>query len=169
MAPVKPAVPTPNANYPGQQHEQMKALVTQNYNPDTATTVSDTWKAIGTTFRELATDFSILVNGSQDAWRGRAAEGVRAALGKVGTFSDQTGEAFVRTSEAIAQQRDAAVQANRSMPEPVKFSPMDTLKKFAVPAVIFPPAMVGAPFEMMAQHNAQQEAKAEAVQVMQTR
>ncbi|MDX3656578.1 hypothetical protein PV646_04595 [Streptomyces sp. ID05-26A] len=170
MAPVvKPAVPTPNAHYPGQQHEQMKAQVTQNYVPDTATAVSDTWKTIGSTFKDLATDFGILVNGSQDAWQGRAAEGVRAALGKVGTFSEQTGDAFMRTSDAIAQQRDAAVQANRSMPEPVKFSPMDTLKKFAVPAVIFPPAMVGAPFEMMAQHSAQQEAKAEAVQVMQTR
>lgn len=169
MAPVKPTVPAPNANYPGQQHEQMKALVTQNYNPETATIVSDTWNSIGTAFRELATDFSILVNGSQDAWRGRAADGVRAALGKVGTFSEQTGEAFVRTSDAIAQQRDAAVQAHKSMPEPVKFSPLDSLKKFAVPAVIFPPAMVGAPFDMMAQHNAQQEAKAEAVQVMQTR
>ncbi|MEV6718474.1 hypothetical protein AB0M48_41265 [Lentzea sp. NPDC051208] len=147
----------------------MKALVTQNYNPETATTVSDAWKSIGTTFKELATDFSILVNGSQDAWKGRAAEGVRAALGKVGTFSEQTGEAFVRTSTAIAQQRDAAVQANKSMPEPVSFNPLDIMKKYAGPSVIFPPAMVGAPFEMLSKHNEQQEAKAEAVQVMQTR
>jgi hypothetical protein len=170
MAPVvKPAVPTPNAHYPGQQHEQMKAQVTQNYSPDTATAVSDAWKSLGKSFQELATDFTILVNGSQSAWTGKAAEGVRTALSKVGTFAESTGDGFVRTSTAVAQQRDAAVQANRSMPEPVKFSPMDSLKKFAVPAVIFPPAMVGAPFDMMAQHNAQQEAKAEAVQVMQTR
>ncbi|MFD4641087.1 hypothetical protein ACFWN2_27515 [Lentzea sp. NPDC058436] len=170
MAPVvRSAVPTPNANYPGQQHEQMQAQVTQNYSPDTATAVSDAWKSLGKSFQELATDFTILVNGSQSAWTGKAAEGVRTALSKVGTFAETTGDGFMRTSDAIAQQRDASVQANKSMPEPVKFSPLDTLKKFAVPAVIFPPAMAGAPFEMMAQHNAQQEAKAEAVQVMQTR
>ncbi|WP_189154036.1 hypothetical protein [Lentzea pudingi] len=147
----------------------MKKLVTEKYDPNAANQVIDAWGELGGRFKELATDFSILVNGSQSAWTGRAAEGVRAALGKVGTFAGSTGDGFVRTSDAIAQQRDAAVQANHSMPEPVKFSPMDTLKKFAVPAVIFPPAMVGAPFEMMAQHSAQQEAKAEAVQVMQTR
>ncbi|GHH46291.1 hypothetical protein [Lentzea cavernae] len=169
MAPVKPAVPHPNANYPGQPHEEMKKLVTEKYDPNAANQVIDAWGQLGSRFQELATDFTILVNGSQTAWTGKAAEGVRAALTKVGTFAETTGDGFVRTSDAIAQQRDAAVQANRSMPEPVKFSPMDTLKKFAVPAVIFPPAMVGAPFEMMAQHNAQQEAKAEAVQVMQTR
>lgn len=169
MAPVKAAVPTPNDNYPGQQHEHMKGLVTQNYAPDTASATADVWREFGTTFKELATDFDILVNGSQSAWTGQAADGVRKALTKIGTFAGQTGDGFTRTSNAIEQQRDAAVQANRGMPEPVKFSPMDSLKKFAVPAVIFPPAMVGAPIEMMAQHSAQQEAKAEAVQVMQTR
>ncbi|WP_439661348.1 hypothetical protein ACSHWB_07520 [Lentzea sp. HUAS TT2] len=147
----------------------MKTQVTQNYNPETATAVSDAWKSIGNTFKELATDFTILVNGSQTAWTGKAAEGVRAALNKVGTFADTTGEGFVRTSGAIAQQRDAAVQANRSMPEPVSYSPMDIMKKWAAPTVLFPPAMAGAPFEMLAKHNEQQEAKAEAVQVMQTR
>ncbi|MDX8145721.1 hypothetical protein SK854_26665 [Lentzea sp. BCCO 10_0061] len=169
MAPVKPTIPTPNANYPGQQHEQMKTLVTQNYVPDTATTVSEAWKSLGTTFKELATDFNILINGSQSAWTGRAADGVRQALSKIGTFADQTGDGFTRVSTAIEQQREAAVQANRSMPEPVSFSPMDIMKKWTGPSVIFPPAMVGAPFEMLSKHNEQQEAKAEAVQVMQTR
>ncbi|RAS60706.1 hypothetical protein C8D87_111125 [Lentzea atacamensis] len=171
MAPVKPAVPTPNANYAGQPHEQMKALVTQNYDPATATAVSDAWKAIGTTFKELATDFSILVNGSQDGWKGRAAEGVRAALSKVGTFSDQTGEAFVRTSSAIEQQRDAAVQANKSMPQPVEFNPMKIAGDWLTNkgGIVSPIMMVGAPVEMISTYNKQQGAKEEAVQVMQTR
>ncbi|WP_051771095.1 hypothetical protein [Lentzea albidocapillata] len=147
----------------------MKKLVTEKYDPSAANQVIDAWGALGSRFKELATDFSILVNGSQSAWTGKAAEGVRAALNKVGTFADNTGEGFVRTSSAIAQQRDAAVQANRSMPEPVSFSPMDIMKKYAAPSIIFPPAMAGAPFEMLSKHNEQQEAKAEAVQVMQTR
>ncbi len=79
----------------------MKGLVTENYAPDTATGAADVWKSFGTTFKELATDFNILINGSQSAWTGRAAEGVRKALGKIGTFADQTGEGFTRTATAI--------------------------------------------------------------------
>ncbi|NKE59132.1 PPE domain-containing protein, partial [Lentzea sp. PSKA42] len=169
--PIKPTVPHPNANYAGQPHEQMQQLVTQNYNPETATTVSDAWKTMGNTFKELATDFSILVNGSQDGWKGRAAEGVRAALGKVGTFSDQTGEAFTRTASAIEQQRDAAVQANKSMPAPVEFNPMKIAGDWLTNkgGFISPVMMVGAPVEMISTYNKQQGAKEEAVQVMQTR
>ncbi|MEU0882207.1 hypothetical protein ABZ345_26620 [Lentzea sp. NPDC005914] len=169
MAPVKPAVPHPNANYPGQPHEEMKKLVTEKYDPNAANQVIDGWGQFGTKFKELATDFSILVNGSQAGWTGKAAEAVRGALGKVGTFADTTGEGFTRTSAAIAQQRDAAVQANKSMPEPVDFNPLGIAKKWAGASIIFPPAMVASPVEMFMKHNEQQEAKAEAVQVMQTR
>src|SRR5689334_16477963 len=167
--PIKPTVPTPNANYPGQKHEEMKRLVNDKYSPDDATAVADTWRSMGNTFKELATDFQILINGSHDAWKGRAAEGVRNALGKVGTFSDTTGDGFLKTAGAIEQQREAAVQANKAMPEPVDFNPLDIAKKWAGASVIFPPAMVASPVEMFMKHNEQQEAKAEAVQVMQTR
>ncbi|WP_394615936.1 hypothetical protein JNUCC0626_40460 [Lentzea sp. JNUCC 0626] len=169
MAPVKPTVPHPNANYPGVAHEQMQKLVTEKYVAGAADPVIDAWAKIGEQFKTLATDFNILVNGSQSAWTGKAAEGVRTALGKVGTFADNTGEGFERTSKAIAEQRNAAGQAHSTMPPVVKFSPGDIFTKWATPAVIFPPAMVGAPFEMVAKHQEQQAAKAEAVQVMQTR
>lgn len=171
MAPVKPTVPAPNANYPGQQHEEMKRLVNDKYSPDAATGVSETWKAFGATFKELATDFNILINGSQSAWTGRAADGVRAALGKIGTFVDQTGESFTRTSTAIEQQRDAAVQANKSMPDPVKFDPLAIAGDWFTNkgGMVSPVMMVGAPIEMMSTYNKQQGAKEEAVQVMQTR
>ncbi|MFD4675814.1 hypothetical protein ACFWNN_39210 [Lentzea sp. NPDC058450] len=171
MAPVKPAVPHPNANYPGQPHEEMKKLVTDKYSPDAANQVIDAWGEIGGRFKELATDFTILVNGSQSAWTGRAAEGVRAALGKVGTFADTTGDGFVRTSTAIAQQRDAAVQANKAMPEPVKFDPLSIAGDWLTNkgGFISPVMMVGAPVEMISTYNKQQGAKEEAVQVMQTR
>ncbi|KJK47472.1 hypothetical protein UK23_20105 [Lentzea aerocolonigenes] len=147
----------------------MKKLVTEKYSPTDANLVIDGWGALGSKFKELATDFNILVNGSQTGWTGKAAEAVRGALGKVGTFADTTGEGFTRTSNAIASQRDAAVQANKSMPEPVDFNPLDIAKKWAGASVIFPPAMVASPVEMFMKHNEQQEAKAEAVQVMQTR
>lgn len=171
MAPVKPTVPHPNANYPGQPHEEMKKLVTEKYDPGAANQVIDAWGALGTRFKELATDFNILINGSQTAWTGKAAEGVRAALGKVGTFTDQTGEGFTRTSNAIAAQRDSAVQANKSMPDPVEFNPMKIAGDWLMNkgGFISPVMMVGAPIDMMMTHNKQQDAKAEAVQVMQTR
>ncbi|MET8757478.1 hypothetical protein [Lentzea sp. NPDC004782] len=171
MAPVKPVVPHPDANYPGQPHEEMKKLVTEKYDPGAATNVAGAWSELGGKFKELAEDFRILVNGSQDAWKGRAAEGVRAALTKVGTFADQTGDGFVRTSGAIAQQRDAAVQANKAMPEPVEFNPLKIAGDWLTNkgGFIAPAMMVGAPIEMISTYNKQQGAKEEAVQVMQTR
>lgn len=171
MAPVKPTVPHPNANYPSQPHEAMQKLVTEKYDPGAANQVIDAWGALGTRFKELATDFSILVNGSQAAWTGRAAEGVRAALGKVGTFADTTGESFTRVSTAIEQQREAAVQANKSMPAPVEFNPLKIAGDWFANkgGAINPVMMVGAPIDMFMTHNKQQDAKEEAVRVMQTR
>ncbi|WP_086664594.1 hypothetical protein [Lentzea kentuckyensis] len=169
MAPVKPTVPPPNANYAGQPHEQLKGQVTNNFSPEAANTVIDAWKSIGDQFKELATDFTILVNGSQDGWKGRAAEGVRTALGKIGTFSDTTGDAMLRTSNAIAQQRDAAAQAKTSMPDPVSFSPSSIMGKWGAAAVISPVAMIGGPIELMQKHNEQKEAHQEAARVVQQR
>lgn len=169
MAPVKPAVQPSNENYPGQKHEHMQQLVTQNYDPNAATTVALAWQKIGKTFSQLAGEFNQLVNSSQGGWQGAAADGVRQALAKVGKFADDTGAAFQTTAVAIADQRDAAIQANRTMPTPVEFSPSKIMGKWGVASMISPVAMIGGPIEMMSKHNEQQEAKAEAVQVMQTR
>jgi hypothetical protein len=169
MAPVKPAVQPSTENYPAQQHEHMKNLVNQNYDPNAATTVIDAWVKFGTKFKELANDFNKIVNDSQAGWNGTAAEGVRQALGKVSKFADDTGTAFHATAGAIAVQRDAAVQANRSMPEPVDYNPLKIAGKWAGAAVIAPPAMIGGAYEMFSTYNEKQEAKQQAVQVMQTR
>ncbi|NGY57987.1 hypothetical protein G7043_03455 [Lentzea sp. NEAU-D13] len=149
----------------------MQKLVTEKYDPNAANQVIDAWGQLGNRFKELATDFSILVNGSQAGWTGKAADAVRVALGKVGTFADNTGEGFTRTSNAIAQQRDAAVQANKSMPAPVEFNPMKIAGDWLTNkgGFVSPVMMVGAPVEMISTYNRQQGAKEEAVQVMQTR
>ncbi|MEU7479201.1 hypothetical protein AB0A63_24660 [Lentzea sp. NPDC042327] len=171
MAPIKADVPTPNDNYAGQKHEHMQSLVKDNYVPETATGTADIWKSFSESFRDLATDFTVLVNGSQSAWTGQAAEGVRKALNKVGTFVEQTSETFHKTSTAIEQQREAAVQANHSMPQPVDFNPLKIAGDWFTNkgGFINPIMMAGAPIEMISTYNAQQDAKAEAVQVMQTR
>ncbi|MDX8030956.1 hypothetical protein SK803_12070 [Lentzea sp. BCCO 10_0856] len=169
MAPVKPAVQPSAENYPAQEHEHMQNLTTQNYDPNAATEVIDAWTKFGTKFRELANDFHKIVNDSQGGWNGAAAEGVRQALTKVSKFADETGTAFHSTAGAIAVQRDAAVQANRSMPTPVEFSPLKIAGKWGAAAVIAPPAMIGGAVEMISTHNEKQEAKQEAVRVMQQR
>ncbi|MCP2249408.1 hypothetical protein [Lentzea aerocolonigenes] len=169
MAPVRPNVQPSTENYPAQEHERMKNLTVENYDPNAATEVIDAWVKFGTKFRELAADFNKIVNDSQGGWSGAAAEGVRQALSKVGKFSDDTGHAFHATAQAIATQRDAAVQANRTMPEPVKFEPWKIAGKWGPAAVIVPGAMVGGAVEAYNTYNEKQEAKQYAVQVMQER
>ena len=41
MAPVRPNVQPSTENYPAQEHERMKDLTVQNYDPNAATTVID--------------------------------------------------------------------------------------------------------------------------------
>ncbi|HEX8865702.1 MAG TPA: hypothetical protein VF821_08605, partial [Lentzea sp.] len=84
-------------------------------------------------------------------------------------FSDDTGSAFHATAQAIATQRDASVQANRSMPEPVKFEPWNIAGKWGAASLIMPGAMVGGAVEAYNTYNDKQEAKQHAVQVMQQR
>ncbi|MGZ3142716.1 hypothetical protein ACVDFE_12100 [Lentzea chajnantorensis] len=149
----------------------MKRLVNDKYHPTAADQVIDAWAKLGSQFKNLATDFSILVNGSQAGWTGQAADAVRGALGKVGKFADTTGAGFTRTSEAIGQQREAAVQANTNMPEPVEFNPLKIAGDWFTNkgGFISPIMMAGAPIDMIMTHNKQQDAKEEAVRVMQQR
>ncbi|MFS8096135.1 hypothetical protein LFM09_03255 [Lentzea alba] len=148
----------------------MKDLTVQNYDPNVATEVVEAWAKFGTKFRELAADFNKIMNDSQAGWSGAAAEGVRQALSKVGKFSDDTGHAFHATAQAIATQRDAAVQANRSMPEPVEFSPLKMAGEWALKGgPINPVASVTSAYDAYSTYNEKNEAKQYAVQVMQQR
>lgn len=167
MTHEKPRVPEPTANYPAHEHEDLKRHVEEKFTPSLAGEVADKWKSIGSTFTQMAVDFQVIVNGSQDAWTGSAAEGARAALAKVGKFSDMTGDHFTATGTALHSQTTAAAEAKARMPEPVAYDP----KKMFTDAISSGNIvnLAALPMTMPMQKAKSDGAKAEAVQVMQSR
>lgn len=163
----KPPVPEPTANYPAHQHEDMKRQVEENFNPGLAGEIADEWRSIGTTFTQLAVDFQVIVSGSESGWTGSAGEGVRAALAKVGKFSDMTGDHFTTTATALHNQTTAASEAKARMPEPVEYDPKKMFTDAIGSGNLL--ALAALPVTMPAQKAKSEAAKAEAVQVMRSR
>ncbi|ONI93041.1 hypothetical protein ALI22I_00395 [Saccharothrix sp. ALI-22-I] len=167
MTREKPQAPEPTANYPAHQHEDMKRQVEEKFDPGLAGEIADEWKAIGSTLTELAVDFQVIVTGSEAGWTGSAAEGARAALAKVGKFSDMTGDHFTATGSALHTQTSAASEAKTRMPEPVEYDPKKMLTDAIGSGSIF--NLAALPVTMPMQKAKSEGAKAEAVQVMQSR
>ncbi|HEX6341860.1 hypothetical protein [Umezawaea sp.] len=167
MARTKPVVPEPTANYPAQEHVELKRQVEEKFNATTAAEIADGWRDVGRQLTELAVDFSIIVNGSRGGWTGAAAERARSALAKVGSFSDATGEHFTSTGNALQQQTNAADEAKTRMPPPV---PYDPEKMFADALASGSILQVGAlAFTVPVQRAKSEAAKDEAVAVMRSR
>ncbi|QFZ17636.1 hypothetical protein [Saccharothrix syringae] len=167
MTHEKPPVPEPTANYPAYQHADMKRQVEENFNPGAAGEIAEEWKSIGETFTQLAVDFRVIVSGSESGWTGSAGEGVRTALAKVGDFSDLTGDHFTATGTALHDQTTAAAEAKSRMPDPVDYDP----KKMFTDAISSGSLveLAALPVTMPLRKAESEEAKAEAVRVMQAR
>ncbi|GAA3431404.1 WXG100 family type VII secretion target [Kutzneria kofuensis] len=160
-----PAVPHPNANYPGLPHEELKKLVTVNVNPGAAYAAGDEWKQLAGQLREAAITLDAAINGSQSHWEGAAADLARAHLAKVRDWSADTAEFFNATGTAMHDQVDAAAKAKTDMPDPVDFDPAKMIEQ----AAGNPIAMITLPVEMYTTYQASNEAKDKAVKVVQTR
>ncbi|MFD0202229.1 MULTISPECIES: PPE domain-containing protein [Saccharothrix] len=145
----------------------MKRQVEDRFDPGLAGEVADKWKAIGATLTDLAVDFQVIVSGSEAGWTGSAGEGARAALAKVGKFSDMTGDHFTATGTALHTQTTAASEAKTRMPDPVAYDPKKMFTDALSAGNILDLAAL--PVTMPMQKAKSDGAKAEAVQVMQSR
>ncbi|EWM14411.1 WXG100 family type VII secretion target, partial [Kutzneria sp. 744] len=150
-----PAVPHPNANYPGLSHDDLKKLVTTNVDPGAAYKAGDEWKDLAGQLREAAITLDAAINGSQSHWEGAAADLARAHLSKVRDWSADTAEFFNATGTAMHDQVDAAAKAKTDMPEPVNFDPVKMMEH----AAGNPIAMIALPVQMYTTYNASNEAK----------
>lgn len=162
----RPVAPTPTANYPAYEHVEMQRQVTEEFDPALAGRIADEWKAIGATLTELAVDFTVIVNGSEAGWTGSAAEGARAALAKVGEFSDLTGDHFTATGAALQAQTNVAAEAKARMPKPVEFNPGQMLLEGMGGGIV---GVAALPVTMPLRWAESEGAKAQAVQVMRDR
>ncbi|NUS63624.1 MAG: hypothetical protein HOQ46_08240, partial [Saccharothrix sp.] len=163
----KPTLNLPSARYEAYRHTELAQVVEQNFKPEIAHRIADDWKTIGEALTELAVDFSVIITGSKDGWTGSAAEGARNALLKVGEFSDTTGDHFIRTSEAVREQADAAGEAKTKMPPPVDFDPQKMFSDAVRSGNLLD--VMALPFAIPAQKAKADAARAEAVDVLYAR
>ncbi|XVV05810.1 PPE domain-containing protein [Actinosynnema sp. CA-248983] len=163
----RPHAPEPTTYYPGLPHADLKRQVDEGFDVVMASEIAEEWKTIGARLTEIAVDFRVILDGSRDGWRGRAGDGARTALAKVGEFSDKTGEHFTSTGDAMHAQTSAASEAKKRMPEPIEYDAKKMLgDAFRSGSVIH---IMTVAASMPALRAKSDEAKGEAVQVMQSR
>ncbi|CAM4183610.1 hypothetical protein KIPE111705_43995 [Kibdelosporangium persicum] len=155
-------VPSPDVNVPGHSHEELANWV-KTGEPADAEGLAETWKGWGAGLQEAAQDLMVAVIGSEDGWRGQAANAMREQLRRVAEWSRTTGERFDKASTAFTRQGEAVGSAKTTMPDPVQFSPEQMIKDAAKGGII---DLMMLPHAMYEQHQKKQEAYQMAIQVV---
>ncbi|MCE7009158.1 hypothetical protein LWC34_41045 [Kibdelosporangium philippinense] len=156
-------VPQSNLNLAGQSHVALKQW-TDTGRPADAEALATTWKDVGNGLQAAARDLLVAIVGSQEGWKGQAANAMRSHLQKVADWSKATGEGVTKASTAFTQQGEAISTAKNSMPEPVDFNPQQMIKDAATKGGII--GLATLPVNMYAQHQKQQQAHEQAIQVV---
>ncbi|MEU5696258.1 hypothetical protein [Actinosynnema sp. NPDC020468] len=164
---MPPKVPQPDVNYPAYPHAALRSQVVDDFAPDRAGEIAQAWHRLGAAFTDFAVDFSVIVNGSHDGWTGRAAEGAREALRRIGAFADATGDQFTAIGAAVDRQTSAAVEARTRMPEPVDYDPRLMLGQAAASGNLL--TLLALPITMPGRKALSDAAKARAEEVVRAR
>jgi hypothetical protein len=155
-------VPQSDLNIAGQSHDALKRW-TDTGEPGDADRLAQTWQEVGTGLQTAAKDLMVAVFGSEEGWKGQAANAMREQLRRVADWSRKTGEGFDKASTAFVRQGEAVGSAKTSMPDPVQFSPEQMIKDAAQGGII---DLMMLPKTMYEQHQKKQEAYQMAIQVV---
>jgi hypothetical protein len=167
MAQDKPQVPRSDANYQAYDHKAMQQQTTEGNDPGKAGAIADEWKKLGEQWVDVSIAFKTLTEGSEAMWSGTAAEGARSNFTAFTTATNTLGQQHHTAGEAVQTQASAAETARDAMPPPVPYEPGKMMKEAADSGNPF--NMVALLWEMPAQKEKSDDAKDQAVQVMQTR
>jgi hypothetical protein len=126
----RPPVQFDGNNYMSWDHPALKAMITDNMDPNTADQQGRAWTKIGNTLANLQSGLQKATDASQDAWQGVAADSARNYFAGVATWSGNAAQAAQLTGNSMAQQQEAASTAKSAMPEPVNYNTSDALKDF---------------------------------------
>ncbi|KAA2262365.1 hypothetical protein F0L68_13935 [Solihabitans fulvus] len=163
----KPDIPASNANYPGMQHRDMENQVAQNNNPGAAGEIADAWRQIGQQWTDVSVGLQIVNTGSEAQWSGTAASAARDQFSKFQDAAQQLGQQHAIAGGAVELQTSAAATAMNAMPKPVPYDPGQMIKDAARTGN--PLTMAALLVTIPAQKNKSDDARNQAVQVMQSR
>jgi hypothetical protein len=117
----------PGTYYLGHEHEALQDMVEENLDPAQLDDAGAAWHELGVILLEFQATFSAAANRGAEDWSGVAGSAARGYLTKLGESMGSAGRGFQSAGDRMRAQAEAAEQARKAMPEPVRFSLDETL------------------------------------------
>lgn len=116
------AAPVPEGVlYGNVDHPTLKAMVTENVDPDQVGALATCWQDAGARLSQFQDDVVGAVNSSRAEWQGVAGEAARQFMIDVGQWIGGAGRGAQLAGTQAARQSEALAAARNAMPEPVAF------------------------------------------------
>ncbi|MET0233844.1 MAG: hypothetical protein ABW224_04320 [Kibdelosporangium sp.] len=109
------------ALYENLDHPTLKAMVTENVDPDQVGTIASTWQQAGSRLTQFQDDVTGAINTSRSEWQGDAGEAARQFMADVGRWIGDAGRGAKLAGDQAAKQSEALAAAKNAMPEPIPF------------------------------------------------
>ncbi|MBE1466848.1 WXG100 family type VII secretion target [Kibdelosporangium phytohabitans] len=107
--------------YANIDHPTLKAMVTENVDPDQVGALATGWQQAGAKLTQFQDDVVSAVNSSREDWQGAAGEAARQFMMDVGQWIGGAGRGAELAGSQAAKQSEALAAARNSMPDPVAF------------------------------------------------
>jgi hypothetical protein len=118
---TRPAPEAPNALYDNVDHPTLKAMVTEQVDPEQVGQIGQTWVESGTRMTQFADEVAGAVNNSRTEWQGEAGDAARRFISDLGSWVGQAGQGAQLAGGHATQHAEALAAARNAMPEPVEF------------------------------------------------
>jgi hypothetical protein len=108
-------------NYMSTPHPQLKAMVTEDVDPDGVGAAGDQWIDAGNAMIRFQDGVAAAINNSEADWQGSAGNAARTFMAQVGGWVGDAGTSAQLAGTNTNLQAVALAEAKRTMPEPVDF------------------------------------------------
>jgi hypothetical protein len=108
-------------NYLSTPHPQLKAMVTENVDPDAVGSTGDQWISAGNAMVRFQEGVAAAISNSEADWQGKAGNSARTFMAQVGDWVGQAGQSAQLAGTQTNLQAVALADARRNMPDPVAF------------------------------------------------
>nr|WP_042183646.1 PPE domain-containing protein [Kibdelosporangium sp. MJ126-NF4]CEL15685.1 hypothetical protein [Kibdelosporangium sp. MJ126-NF4]CTQ93610.1 hypothetical protein [Kibdelosporangium sp. MJ126-NF4] len=152
--------------YDNIDHPTLKAMVTENVDPDQVGVMATCWQQAGAKLSQFHDDMATAISSSRDGWQGAAGDAARQFMSDVGQWIGGAGRGAELAGTQAAKQSEALAAARNAMPEPVAFD-VDAANA-ELRSLTDPVQWISRYAEHMQAYNAQQAAQQRAAEVVST-
>ncbi|GAB3911872.1 hypothetical protein GCM10029964_118670 [Kibdelosporangium lantanae] len=164
-APDQRVAPVPGGVlYENVDHPTLKAMVTDDVDPDQVGALAEAWRTAGAKLAQFQDDVASAVTESRGEWQGAAGEMARQFIAGMGLWIGEAGRGASHAGSQAARHSEALAAARNAMPEPVPFD-VDAANA-ELRSITDPVLWISRYSDHMRQYAAQQAAQRQAAQVV---